>query len=349
PRFVALLPLDSIYTFTARVPNYTSDTVVVDIRGQQRYIEKEVTLRVKSVPYVLVTGRMLNNLSLAPIPSKNKPYVIIDKRKVDSMEYDMAKGTYSIKLPYGKKYTIKLKAKDYKGIPMDLDLTGYSEYQKVTFDLYAKPMNANMVTLGGKIINTKTGKPLEKGIPVQMKVNKQISDAFKYSKKGGRYKIMLPAGFEYEMAPSVKNFYNKVEFVDLRQAKPRSKVRRDFFVTPLEVGQSVDIENIFFDTGKATLLEQSFRSLNALLDFFNEYPNVKVQVGGHTDNRGSAAYNRKLSERRAKSVADYLISHGISKDRFSVKGYGPDRPKASNKTKVGRAKNRRVGFTIEAL
>ncbi len=348
-RFVGLLPLDSIYRFSVRMENYISDTVVLDLRGQQRYVEKEVVLKVKSVPYVMVTGRMLNNLTLAPIAAKHKPYIIIDQKKVDSVKYDLDKGTYSVKLPFGKKYTVKLKAQNHQGVDMDLDLMSYKEYQQVTFDVFAKPENANMVTLGGKIINTKTGQPLEKGIAVQMKVNKQINDGFQYSKNGGSYRLTLSAGEEYEIVPSVKNFYSKVEFVDLHRARPRSKVRRDFYVTPLEVGQSVDIENIFFDTGKSKLLEPSFRSLNALLDFFNEYPNVKVEVGGHTDNRGSAAYNRRLSQARAQAVADYLISHGVGRDRFSVKGYGPDKPRATNKTKAGQAKNRRVGFTIEAL
>ena len=144
----------------------------------------------------------------------------------------------------------------------------------------------------------------------------------------------------------LKNFYNKLEVLDLRNAKPRDVVQRDFYVTPLEVGQSVDIENIFFETGKSKLKETSFRSLNALVEFFQEYPNVKVEIGGHTDNVGGAAMNKRLSKERAKSVALYIIEQGIAKERFQAKGYGPDKPKATNKTKEGRARNRRVDFTI---
>ena len=86
--------------------------------------------------------------------------------------------------------------------------------------------------------------------------------------------------------------------------------------------------------------------MNALVEFFQEYPNVKVEIGGHTDNVGSAATNKRLSKERARSVALYIIEQGISKDRFQARGFGPDKPKASNKTKEGRARNRRVDFTI---
>jgi outer membrane protein OmpA-like peptidoglycan-associated protein len=83
------------------------------------------------------------------------------------------------------------------------------------------------------------------------------------------------------------------------------------------------------------MLETVYNSLEA-------YPNVKVEIDGHTDNEGSGDYNRVLSEERAKTVMKYLINRGISADRLSAKGYGKERPVASNNTAEGRAKNRRV-------
>ncbi len=349
PIFTATLPLDSSYIFTGAVPHYVTDSAIVDVTGRKLYSEKDITITMTTVPYVLVSGRMLNNLSLTPIHGKFKPYISVDGKRSKEAAIDYKKGTYSIKLPFGKKYMMAVKAKEHKSMPLELDLTKYKEYEEVPFDVFAKPLNANMVTLKGRIINTETGMPLKPGIPAKMRVNRVLTEAFKYNTKNATYKMMLPAGVEYELVPSVKNFYNKMEVVDLRKVKARTTVPRNFEVTPLKVGQSVDIENIFFETAKSKLKPASYRSLNALVDFFNEYPNVKVLVGGHTDNRGGAAYNRKLSQRRAQAVADYLIGQGISRDRFSTKGYGPDKPKASNRTKKGRAKNRRVDFTIEAL
>lgn len=347
--FIAFMPLGNRYEFTARAPYYTSDTVVVDVSADRLFSQRDIDLSLTSVPYVTVTGRMMNNLSLSPIPSSHKPVLYIDGNKVDSVTIDAAKSEYRVNLPFGRKYTLSVKAIEYQSVNHDLDLTPYEEYGSVAFDVFAKPLNANMVTLAGRLINTKTGSPLEPGIEAKMKVNRVFSDAFKYNTKNATYTMMLPAGSDYDLVPSVHNFYNKLEVVDLRNAKPRTKVQRDFYVTPLEIGQSVDIENIYFETGKSKLKPESFRSLNALVEFFQEYPNVKVEIGGHTDNVGGAAMNKRLSKARARSVADYMISQGIGAERFQAVGYGPDKPKASNKTAAGRAKNRRVDFTIMGL
>ena len=348
-RFTALLPLNARYEFTSQVTNFISDTAVVDVTGRRLYKEDTVTLTLRTLPYVLVSGQLLDSYSMQPIDRKYTPKVLVDGKTVDSLKVNAAKSTYEVTLPYGKKYSFSIDAQEYKGIPIEVDLTPYDEYSTLQADVYAQPLNANMVTLYGKVINTKTGKPLEPGQIVKMRVNRRDALNFQYNEKNASYRLMLPVGTDYDVTPNVKNFYNRMEVVDLRNAKPRSKVPRDFFVMPLEVGQSVDIENIYFETGKSKLKPESYRSLNALVDFFNEYPNVKVLVGGHTDNTGSMAVNKRLSKARAQAVADYLIGQGIGSDRFQSEGYGPTKPKASNKTKQGRAMNRRVDFTIMGL
>ena len=348
-RFTAFLPLGARYEFTSQVTNFISDTAVVDVTGRRLYKEDTVTLTLRTLPYVLVSGQLLDSYSMQPIDRKYTPKVLVDGKTVDSLKVNAAKSTYEVTLPYGKKYSFSINAQEYKGIPIEVDLTPYDEYSTLQADVYAQPLNANMVTLYGKVINTKTGKPLEPGQIVKMRVNRRDALNFQYNDKNASYRLMLPVGTDYDVTPNVKNFYNRMEVVDLRNAKPRSKVPRDFFVMPLEVGQSVDIENIYFETGKSKLKPESYRSLNALVDFFNEYPNVKVLVGGHTDNTGSMAVNKRLSKARAQAVADYLIGQGIGSDRFQSEGYGPTKPKASNKTKQGRAMNRRVDFTIMGL
>lgn len=347
--FTAQLPLDERYEFTASLQNFTCDTAVVDVVGRRLFKEDTVTLTLRTLPFVLVSGQMFDSYMMQPIDRKYQPKVLVDGKVVDSLTINAAKSSYEVTLPYGKKYTFTVQAKEYKSIPVEVDLTPYDEYSKLTTDLYAQPLNANMVTLYGKVINTKTGKPLDPGQIVRMRVNRREALNFQYNDKNASYRLMLPVGADYDITPSVKNFYNKVEFVDLRKAKPRSKVPRDFFVMPLEVGQSVDIENIFFETGKSKLKPESYRSLNALVDFFKEYPNVKVLIGGHTDNTGSMAVNKRISKQRAQAVADYLIEQGIGADRFQSEGFGPTKPKASNKTKKGRAMNRRTDFTIMGI
>jgi outer membrane protein OmpA-like peptidoglycan-associated protein len=109
---------------------------------------------------------------------------------------------------------------------------------------------------------------------------------------------------------------------------------------------SIEINNIYFDFDETKLLPGSYQELNKLLLFLTEHPKIKINIIGHTDHIGSAAYNRNLSYQRAKAVADFLIRHYIIFDRMKVKGQGYDQPIASNLDEAGRQKNRRVVFEI---
>ncbi|PQJ71536.1 hypothetical protein BTO01_09690 [Vibrio jasicida] len=101
-----------------------------------------------------------------------------------------------------------------------------------------------------------------------------------------------------------------------------------------------------FEFDSAKLTDSVSERLDNFANFLNEYPQAQVEVTGYTDSSGPAAYNQKLSERRAQSVADYLISAGIDADRFTVTGMGEENPVADNSTHEGREKNRRVEVVV---
>jgi outer membrane protein OmpA-like peptidoglycan-associated protein len=106
-------------------------------------------------------------------------------------------------------------------------------------------------------------------------------------------------------------------------------------------------DSIHFDYDKATIKPESSPVLDSIAALIRDHPELRsIRVEGHTDNRGSAAYNRDLSRRRAASVVRALVQRGIAADRLVAEGYGFDRPVADNRTALGRAKNRRVEFTI---
>lgn len=107
------------------------------------------------------------------------------------------------------------------------------------------------------------------------------------------------------------------------------------------------LERIEFDFNKATIRPESDPVLNAVLRVLSEHPEItKMRVEGHTDSRGRAKYNKKLSQARAESVVQWFVDHGLQADRFVAVGYGAERPIASNKTEPGRQTNRRVQFII---
>lgn len=114
----------------------------------------------------------------------------------------------------------------------------------------------------------------------------------------------------------------------------------------LKKAKAYTFKNVNFESGKAGLLAGAMPELDGLLDFLKTNPSVKVEIGGHTDNVGNDEANRVLSEKRAKAVANYLISRGIASNRVIAKGFGENKPVASNETEEGRLKNRRVECKI---
>ncbi len=105
-------------------------------------------------------------------------------------------------------------------------------------------------------------------------------------------------------------------------------------------------KDVNFDFDKSNIKPEYYSNLDMQVDFLKRNPDITVEIQGHTDNIGPKEYNQRLSERRARAVMNYLVENGISKERLSAKGYGFSIPMASNETKEGRAKNRRVQFSV---
>ncbi|MDY5969438.1 MAG: OmpA family protein [Bacteroidales bacterium] len=114
----------------------------------------------------------------------------------------------------------------------------------------------------------------------------------------------------------------------------------------LKAGESVALDNIFFETARWTLLETSKVALDHVAEALLKHPSLRVEIGGHTDNVGDEASNMHLSQQRAKAVHDYLVLRGVPPNRLSYRGYGETSPVADNGTDAGRAKNRRTTFTV---
>ena len=111
--------------------------------------------------------------------------------------------------------------------------------------------------------------------------------------------------------------------------------------------RTIILDDVLFDFDKSTIKPEAASILDRLVVFMNENKDKKVNLSGHTDSIGTEAYNQKLSERRAASVKSYLTKKGIDASRVSAQGFGETKPIADNKTKEGRAKNRRVEIKVD--
>ncbi len=130
---------------------------------------------------------------------------------------------------------------------------------------------------------------------------------------------------------------------EIKKTVPDAKVER--------VGEGIVVEfssNVLFGFDQSSLSNDAKGSLDKLVTVLNYYPDTDIEVQGHTDSKGSKAYNLSLSERRASAVTSYLATRGISQNRTVIKGYGEAIPKYSNESETGRAENRRVEFLITA-
>jgi outer membrane protein OmpA-like peptidoglycan-associated protein len=165
----------------------------------------------------------------------------------------------------------------------------------------------------------------------------------------GDYEIRLPAGHLYGVRAEAKDKISEGQNLDLRNITSDMVMdHKDFELEPIKLATVtenlvVNLNNIFFDFDKETLKPESFPELNRVVNVMKEKPSAQVEIAGHTDAIGTEAYNLNLSERRAKSVMNYLIEKGqLEKSRVVVVFFGESKPVESNSTKEGRKKNRRV-------
>ncbi len=205
---------------------------------------------------------------------------------------------------------------------------------------------AQLTIMKGIVSDAITKKPLDATIEIiDNKQNISIA-TFTSNSSSGKYLVSLPAGKNYGIAVKKDGYLFQSENFDIPASAAFQEVVKDIALKSVDVGSTIVLKNIFFDLGKATLRSESTNELERLGKLLYDNPTLKIEISGHTDNKGSAELNKKLSDGRAKAVVDYLISKGITGDRLTYVGYGKDQPLASNDTEEGRQQNRRTEFKI---
>lgn len=206
-----------------------------------------------------------------------------------------------------------------------------------------------LTILRGTVKDALSEDPIEAEIEIVDNEKDEVITTVTSNSVTGRYLVSLPSGRNYGIAVKAEDYLFYSENFDIPEATGYQEVIKDVVLSRVGIGSRIVLRNIFFDFGKASLRETSFPELNRLVTLMEAYPRMKIEIGGHTDNVGSLGFNTKLSEDRAKSVVDYLIEKGISKDRLSYKGYAFTEPIATNDTEEGRQQNRRVEFKVISI
>ncbi|MES2731933.1 MAG: OmpA family protein [Bacteroidota bacterium] len=203
-----------------------------------------------------------------------------------------------------------------------------------------------VVLISGKVLNAKTKEPLEAKISYETLPNGKEVGIARSEPGTGNYKIVLPAGKLYGFLAQTEHFYPINQNLDVSELKAYTEIKRDLYLAPIEKGEIIRLNNIFFDFAKAILKTESYPELNRVVELLNANPTMEIAIQGHTDNVGADMDNLKLSQDRSQAVVTYLVEKGITQARLGAKGFGEIKPIATNDTDEGRATNRRVEFEV---
>lgn len=197
----------------------------------------------------------------------------------------------------------------------------------------------------GKVYDAKTKEPLKSKIELYDLVNDERISLVSSDSVTGEYLMVLPEGSEYALYINKRGYLFKSLYFNYKGDSVES-LQINIPIDKISIGIKTTLENIFFDFDKYELKPESKTELSKVIQFLQSNPNIKIEIAGYTDNKGTYSYNLDLSENRAKAVFDFLIENGISSYRISYKGYGQADPVASNENERGRAKNRRIEFKV---
>jgi outer membrane protein OmpA-like peptidoglycan-associated protein len=231
---------------------------------------------------------------------------------------------------------------------------GFGESDIVKVKLLEKERPKPIVMVTGNVYNAKTKMPLSASLiyetlPDGTEAGNGISSAI-----DGSFKIVLPYDKNYLIRATADKFFAQSENLNLDSLVKIGyrEIHKDLYLMPIEIGQIVRLNNVFFDFDKWDLRPESFVELDRVVKLLQENPAIEIEMSAHTDSHGSDEYNFKLSDNRARSVMEYILSKGIASSRIISHGYGETVPVAPNSNADGsdnpenRQLNRRVEFKI---
>lgn len=198
----------------------------------------------------------------------------------------------------------------------------------------------------GIVRDKQSSTPLAATIELINLETKETESLVKSDSVSGAYLIVLTQGADYALYVSKRRYLFQSLNFNYSSREDFEPIVLDVDLEKVNEGTTAILQNIFFDVDKYDLQAKSVTELEKILRFLKENSGVKVEISGHTDSSGSPAYNNSLSEKRAQSVYNYLVSHGVEASRLISRGYGSGKPIADNGTEQGRQTNRRIEFKV---
>jgi len=253
-----------------------------------------------------------------------------------------ALGEFGTKLPEIKEYTVSANADGFLPKEQTFKIPELGSDTTLMINIMLQPI-AKKLLLVGNVYDKKTEKHLTAKLDITLKTSRKNS--LKLVANEGKYEKEIPQLGWYLITASAEGYLNATDSIEAND-DGMSPFSRDLYLSPIEVGLTVRLKNIYFDFDKTTLKDESFPELNKVVDFLKQNETVEIEISGHTDSKGSDDYNLNLSQGRSQAVVDYIIGQGIDDFRLRAHGYGEGKAIDTNDTDMGRANNRRVEFTV---
>lgn len=218
-------------------------------------------------------------------------------------------------------------------------------------DIYTFEIPANIQPIPtsyftGIVKNSKTKQPICATVSL-IDLSQKTELMNTTTSNNGSFLICLPTSRKYGLFASAPSYLFHSQHFDFNGIYPATEPYRvEVLLHPIEKDEVIIMRNILFATDSYELEPESTVELDKIASILEQNPSINIEIGGHTDNQGESTYNQKLSENRAKSVAQYIVGSGIAKGRVKWTGYGESKPVATNETAEGRATNRRTELRI---
>ncbi|WP_286130538.1 OmpA family protein [Solirubrum puertoriconensis] len=198
----------------------------------------------------------------------------------------------------------------------------------------------------GRVFDAITKKPLQADVQLYDLRTDELTQSVTSDPVEGDYTVVLNEGHQYGMYAVADKYLMKSLNFDYSDKRSFDPLTLDIYLEPVKAGRSIVLNNLFFDTKQYALKPNSKTELNRLIKFMAQYPDIQVEISGHTDDVGTDSDNLVLSKNRAKSVYSYLVEHGVKAERLRFKGFGETKPLAPNTSDENRQQNRRIELSI---
>jgi outer membrane protein OmpA-like peptidoglycan-associated protein len=248
-------------------------------------------------------------------------------------------GNYSKHMEFGKKLNLQFSRLGYDTVDYSftLDMSTMDSLHQIVY------LHAGLPQLILTVVDEETNLPLNPNLDLRKSRGRR--SVFKDIIRGG-YETDLQHNQDFQIRLRLGGYFFHQDTIDLKGIYDGRVINRDIKMIPLKAGNKLTLNNVNFKVNSADLSVDSQEILDEVALLLRQNRSLVIEVGAHSDDLGEESYNKSLSEKRAQSVKDYLITKGVSERALRVKGYGESTPLVPNDTDENRAKNRRVEFSI---